>query len=332
MILFYTVVTLCFAIQNNNDLRQILQRSDFVINSADKFIDDFRNTLKKSTTATEMFIQKEPPKLHKKEQIKRIHSIQKSPTNRKYIKSTQPLITSHEPMKITSLNQRITEFPYFTPILNVNEFTQTKDKCNPHAPSYGYYIPIVIPPKKMLRVSTCNKDTTVFTPISVTYNEQCLQVIQRKCRLWNGNIIEYLPKGNKGMEAIVRVGASNVKNATVRITVYTVPITEKNKLKLEQGHVMRGNVQQSTVKVTTKDGDIVPRIDFKNNTQTTHTSDNIISQPNHTIQLLEKDFHKMGGWFKVCIAILISILVLTVGVIIFGSFRESQLPEQYSPF
>ncbi|GAT95379.1 hypothetical protein CL6EHI_180340 [Entamoeba histolytica] len=292
----------------------VMKKADESIEATDKFINEFWKDINQRNI---------------KRKVKDIKSYQDRNKERK----------SKEKSTIVQLNKRITEFPYFTPILNVSLFTRKLDFCNKKAPITGYYIPVIIPPNKMLRVSTCNHDTNVKTSITLMYNQECLQTTTRNCRRWKGSIIEYIPKGNKPINALIRVGANLIKKGTVRITVYTIPITLKNKAKLQHGKIASGNGKQIHLISNVNKTEILPLIHSSNKSH--------LNSPNHleinnnsfnlkksvrlnssfnqsSIEKINKQLEKFTVGFKIFIGMFIGIAVVIVAIIVIGSFIKSK--------
>lgn len=329
---------------HRKELREILRATDVLIDSTDKFLGDFKIVKKHSDSAVRPFINQTNTR-QQRPHIQRIQRItfRKALPVRKYVPHSRALKEkfSNQPVRVNNPTiPRVQEFPYFSPVLNVSDFTPTADKCQRgRSTELGYFIPIIIPPKRMLRVSTCNSDTNVPTTLSVMYDQECLQVIERKCRRWSGNIIEYIPTSKNGIQAEVRVGANNIKNGRVRVTVYTVPITDDNKHKLQKGTVLTGNTNKRNVLHThVNKTEKMPTI--------TLSKKSTIATPKQApkTEKTEGVYHEsvstrfsnqlrlLGGWFRVVVAVLIVVVLTLIGLIVFNAVRPTTVQEQYAPF
>ena len=237
-----------------------------------------------------------------------------------------------EPERIYPMHLEVKEFPYFSPILNVStDFIKSTDHCYIDAPKKGYYIPVHIPPKRMLRVSTCNEDTNTKTSISMLFENTCLKIIHRKCRRWPGSIIEYIPQSKQGINVNVRVGAINSKTmqlnnkSKVRITIYTLPVNENNKAKLKKGTVMSSN------KASTLRTKVTPKTYIKKSESEKFREGSSNSKLQIKLDKFELNINKFNTNYKMLIAFGIALTFILSAFLIFGYYRKSHSNE-YSPF
>ncbi|KAL7711797.1 Uncharacterized protein QTN25_010548 [Entamoeba marina] len=347
-------ILFCSAKPNNNGaLVDVLKTSDLIIRNADNLVNGFstRKYNLPSYYNTEKTIKRHIPysytnqstkKKTKKEKYHQMNYGHKSDIKKSIpikLNSSKTHKVKSSP-QIISINPHISEFPYFTPILNTSTFQHSKDECNSSAPKTGYFIPINVPPKRMLRVSTCNEETTVSTSLSVVSKENCLNTVPRKCRRWPGSIIEYIPQNTEGFTAVVRVGAPRVKGGQVRITIYTIPITNKNIKKLQKGKVFSGNSKKSLItktknnkkqvvqsKTTPKQSNSVklksnyPTITSITKIPKQTKSTNVVHEHSKTYSVIEQNINQIGGTFKVAIGSVISLSIIIVGFMIYSAFK-----------
>ncbi|ELP93517.1 hypothetical protein EIN_060520 [Entamoeba invadens IP1] len=328
-ILFFFIFGLVLS-EQRKDLREVLARSDFLISSTDKFLEQATNSILKTQKASQKYM----PKQAKKDEIPRpinLNIPKRGPLKTKNSNTIKLTLTKPKVANNTSLVPSpthlkipvISDFPYFSPVLSVGNFHNRTEHCDKHTNMVETEFKIRLPPKRMLRVSTCNSDTTVQTVISVTLNKECLKVIKRDCRRWIGNIVEFLPNTDKSLLLSVKVStaASHQTNekAKIRTTIYTLPITKGNKEKLKNGNIIASSQIKNERIHDSNNLEIVqtnkqsPRSQFSNNK-------------------FSEGIERMGGWFKVVISLIVSLVIVSVGVIVLGSYRQSQIPAQYSPF
>ncbi|ELP90793.1 hypothetical protein EIN_026620 [Entamoeba invadens IP1] len=232
----------------------------------------------------------------------------------------------------------VADFPFFSPKMNVSSFVDIKDDCNKNSKTNALFIPVAIPPNKVFRVSTCNRDTTVKTSISMTCESGCLRTRTRPCKYKNGTILEFLPSIQTFLKAKVRIGAErNVPNGKVRVTLYTVDRPQRAKVRRTRHASFKKAKEKKTAEVIINKSDLVPvvkKIEKRLNTTSNYTPKRVekefkitkvdLTQSNGIVQTMISDIEKMSWWVVAIFVFLFIVLLLVVGLVLSGTMNVVQ--------